>query len=98
MKTLKCKCERSGLLLIGVDYIKNSDGTVPYYESGLAHYELKSAESLFKVASDYYKIERANGNIELGKNYTIRKAKNDFNRLAVERQIKTDIAGFKYTE
>lgn len=88
MKTLKCKCERQGLLLIGADYIKHSDGTVPSYESGLAHYEFKSAEALFNVASDYHKIERANGNIELGKDYTIRKAKNDFNALAIDRNVK----------
>lgn len=98
MKTIKCKCESQGLLLIGVDYIKHSDSTVPSCESGFAHYEFKSAESLFSVASDYYKIERSNGNIELGKDYTIRKAKNDFNALAVEREIKTDVAGIKYTE
>ena len=98
MKTIKCKCERQGLLLIGANYDKNVDGTVPSYESGLAHYEFKSAESLFDVASDYYKIERANGNIELGKDYTLRKAKNDFKALAVEREIKTDVAGLKYTE
>lgn len=98
MKTIKCKCESKGLLLIGVGYDKHSDGTVPCYESGLAHYEFNSAESLFSVASDYYKIERSNGNIEYGKDYTIRKAKNDFKALAVEREIKIDVAGIKYTE
>lgn len=65
MKTIKCKCENQGMLLIGVDYMKNEDGSVPSYESG---------------------------------NYTERKAKNDFNALAIERQIKTDVAGLKYTE
>ena len=98
MKTLKCKCEQQGLLLIGVNYHKNEDGTVPCYESGLAHYEFKDFESLFNVASDYWKIERNNGKIEKGSDYTLRKAKKDFNALAEERSFVVDVAGFKYTE
>lgn len=98
MKTLKCKCENQGMLLIGVDYMKNEDGTVPYYESGLAHYEFKTSDDLFEVAKNYSKIERSNGKIERGIDYTERKAKNDFNALAIERQLKTDIAGLKYTD
>ena len=98
MKTLKCKCENQGLLLIGVSYCKNEDGTVPHYESGMAHYEFKSPEDLLNVAFDYRKIERANGKIELGRNYTLRKAKNDFEALAIERTLKTDVAGLKYTD
>lgn len=74
------------MLLIGVDYMKNEDGTVPSYESGFAHYEFKSSDDLLRVAKTYSKIERSNGKIERGIDYTERKAKNDFNALAVERQ------------
>lgn len=86
------------MLLIGVDYIKNEDGTIPSYESGLAHYEFKSSSDLLSVAKTYSKIERSNGKIEKGIDYTELKAKNDFNALAVERELKTDVAGLKYTE
>jgi hypothetical protein len=98
MKTLKCKCEAQGLLLIGADYHKNEDGSVPCYESGIAHYEFNSPSDLYNVASEYRKIERANGKIEFGRHYTARKAKNDFEALAVERPLKVDVAGFRYTE
>lgn len=98
MKTLKCKCENQGMLLIGADYDKDEDGTVPCYESGIAHYEFKSSEALFEVAKTYSKIDRGNRKIEKGIDYTERKAKKDFNALAIERKLKTDVAGLKYTE
>lgn len=96
MKTIKCVCETQGLLIIGKNYDKNMDGSVPSYESGLSHYELSSPESLFKIAKTYYKVERFNGNIEFGKDYTITKAKNDFKNLSVERNTIKDVAGIEY--
>lgn len=38
------------------------------------------------------------GMLLIGVDYTELKAKNDFNALAVERELKTDVAGLKYTE
>lgn len=98
MKTIKCVCESQGLLIIGQNYMKNEDGSVPDYESGIAHYEIKSAEDLYSLGKSYYKVERFNGNIEKGDDYTLIKAKNDFKHLAKERITKTDVAGLKYQE
>lgn len=97
-KTIKCVCESQGLLILGKNYIKNEDGSVPDYENGIAHYEIKSAEDLYYLGKSYYKIERFNGNIEKGADYTLNKAKNDFKHLAQERITKTDIAGLNYQE
>lgn len=97
-KTIKCVCESQGLLILGHNFIKNEDGSVPDYERGIAHYEIKSAEDLYYLGKSYYKVERFNGNIEKGADYTLNKAKNDFKYLAQERITKTDVAGLNYQE
>ena len=82
MKTVKCACIADGFFAIDYYFAENEDGSVPSWEAGYAHYNIHRPKDLYEIAKEYRKIDRGYCGIELGKNYTMKKATNDFNRYA----------------
>lgn len=75
--TLAATCFKSGTLTIqGKNAHTVENGFVT--DGGLENYSFTTAERLHKVASTYDHVDRGNGKIEPGSEYTLRKARNDF--------------------